>query len=165
MSSRVLQPLCADEIALVEQNDVAVTELVAGSLALELLEAKAIGIGNRDDRIDAHPIQEFRAQEGQHHRQRIRDPARLDNKVMDPSITVENAKDRIEEIVVDRTADAAVFQFHHVVGSGDDQVAVDADLAELVDDDGGAQALLVGEYVLDQCRLAATEEASDHGHG
>ena len=50
-----LQPLGADEIALVEQNDVAVTELVAGSLALELLEAKASGIGNRDDRIDAHP--------------------------------------------------------------------------------------------------------------
>jgi hypothetical protein len=38
------QPLVVDEIALVEQNDVAVTELVARSLALEAVEAEVGGI-------------------------------------------------------------------------------------------------------------------------
>src|ERR1700730_9690046 len=91
------------------------------------------------------------------------DAARRDDYVIEP--TVEDTKDCIQEVVVDRTADAAVFQFYHVVGSRGDQVAVDADLAELVDNDGSAQALLVSEDVLDEGRLAAAEEAGDHGHG
>ncbi len=33
---------------------------------------------------------------------------------------------------------------------GDDQIVVDADVAELVDKDGGADALAVGEDVVDQ---------------
>src|SRR5262249_55989417 len=95
------QPLRACEIALFEQNDIAVTELAASSLALELVKAKAVGIDDRDDRIDTHPIPQLRAQEGQHHRQWIGDATRLDNQVIDPMAAVENAKDRIQKIVVD----------------------------------------------------------------
>jgi hypothetical protein len=77
---------------------------------------------------------------------------------------VEDAKHRVEEIVVARAADAAVREFHHVAVGGDDQLAVDADLAELVDDDRRAHALLVGEDVLDQRGLAATEEPGNDSH-
>src|SRR6516225_354424 len=49
-----LQTLGVDEIALVEQDHIAVDELIAGSLALEQFQAKACGIRDRDDRIDAH---------------------------------------------------------------------------------------------------------------
>ena len=62
------QRVGADEVALVEQNDVAVTKLIARSLALEAVEAEVGGVGNGDDRIDAYAIPQFRAQEGEHHR-------------------------------------------------------------------------------------------------
>ena len=43
--------------------------------------------------------------------------------------------------------------------------AVDADVAELVDDDGEPAALRVREHVADQRRLAGAEEAGDDGAG
>ena len=115
--------------------------------------------------FDAGELPELRAQEGQHHRQRIGEPGGLDHEVVDPAVTGKNPEDRIDEIVVDRAADAAVFQLHHVVVGGDDQLAVDAEFAELVDDDGGAQSVLVGENVLHQRGFSAAEKAGDDGHG
>ena len=154
-----------DQVALVEQHHVAVAQLIARGLALEQIEAEAAGVRDGDDRIDAGELPELRAQEGQHHRQRIGEPGGLDHEVVDPAVTGENPEDRIDEIVVDRAADAAVFQLHHVVVGGDDQLAVDAEFAELVDDDGGAQSVLVGEDVLHQRGFSAAEKAGDDGHG
>ena len=153
----------ANEIALVEQNDVAVTKLIARSLALEAVEAEVGGIGNGDDRVDAHVVPQFRAQKRENHRQWIGDAACFDDQVIESAVAVEQAKDRVQEIVVYRTADAAVFQLEHVGVGGGDQIAVDAELAQLVDDDPDAQALLVGKDMLDQRGLAAAEEAGDHG--
>ena len=58
-----------------------------------------------------------------------------------------------------------LLQLHHVVVGGDDQLVVDADLAELVDDDRGPESLLVGQDMIQQRGLAAAEEAGDDGHG
>src|SRR5262249_61254571 len=46
-----------------------------------------------------------------------------------------------------------------------EQLAVDTDVAELVDDDGEPPALGVGEHVADQCGLAGAEEAGDDRAG
>ena len=45
------------------------------------------------------------------------------------------------------------------------QLAVDADLAELVDDEREAAAVGVAQQMLDQGRLAGAEEAGDDGGG
>ena len=69
------------------------------------------------------------------------------------------------EIVGDGAADAAVGQLDDVVlGTGaiaaaEQQLAVDADLAELVDDQRDAAAAGVAQEVLDQAGLAGAEEA------
>src|SRR5262245_79065 len=83
-------------------------ELVARRLAVEAIETEARGIRDRDDRIEPHQIAQFRAQEGERHRQRVGDPGRFDHQVVDAAPAIEDAKDRIEKIVVERAADAAV---------------------------------------------------------
>src|SRR5262249_13093751 len=50
-----------------------------------------------------------------------------------------------------------------VVEAALQNLAVDADIAELVDDDGEPAALRIGEHVADQRRLAGAEKAGDGG--
>ena len=73
----------------------------------------------------------------------------------------EDTDDAVDQFVVRGAADAAVVELDHVVGAGDDQVVVDTDVAELVNEDCGADALAVGEDVVDQGGLATAEEAGD----
>jgi hypothetical protein len=47
----------------------------------------------------------------------------------------------------------------------DDEVVVDADLAELVDDDGVALAVVLREDAVEQRGLAGAEIAGEHGDG
>ena len=79
--------------------------------------------------------------------------------------------DRRQEIVGDGAADAAVGEFDDGEPSGPQaldaaaaqHVAVDADVAELVDDERQPPTLRRFQHVADQRRLARPEEAGDDG--
>src|SRR5690606_6640924 len=62
-------------------------------------------------------------------------------------------------------ADAAVVHFEHILVGADDQVVVDADLAELIDDDGVTLAVVLGEDAVEQGGLACAEVAGEDGDG
>ena len=79
LSSSVVQPLRVDQVALVEQDDIAVAKLIARSLALEQVKAEAAGVRDRDDGIDPCQIAELGAQECQHHGQGIGKPGGFDH--------------------------------------------------------------------------------------
>jgi hypothetical protein len=64
------------------------------------------------------------------------------------------------EVGVQRAAEAAVVELDELLAARD-RLAVDADRAELVDDDRDAEAVLLMEEVVQQRRLAAAEEAAD----
>jgi len=71
-------PIGADEIAFIEQDDVGVDQLIACGSAREKIEAEVFGVGDADDRVDAHQVAKFRPQKGQNDRQRVGNPAALD---------------------------------------------------------------------------------------
>src|SRR6185312_16932516 len=79
--------------------------------------------------------------------------------------------DRRREIVGYRAADAAIGEFDDRVlrtgGAGAilDEIAVDADVAEFVDDERKAPAARVRQEMADQRRLAGAEKAGDDGDG
>ena len=79
--------------------------------------------------------------------------------------------ERRHEIVGDGAADAAVGQLDDVIlraaldAAALQDLAVDADIAELVDDHGEAAAVGILQHVADQRRLAGAEEAGDDGAG
>ena len=71
--------------------------------------------------------------------------------------------ERGDEIAAQRAAQAAALQQHHVVVDGLDQQMVEPDLAELVDDDGGAGERGIVHQAVEQRGLAGAEEAGQHG--
>ncbi len=64
----------------------------------------------------------------------------------------------------DGATDAAVVHLEHFLVGVDEQLRVDADLAELVDDHGIALAVVLGEDAVEERGLAGAEEAGEHGH-
>ena len=70
-----------------------------------------------------------------------------------------------DQVAAHRAADAAVVHLEHFFVGADDQVVVDADLAELVDDHGVALAVVLGEDAVEQRGLAGAEVAGEDGDG
>ncbi len=93
----------------------------------------------------------------------------LDDDVLGWGGAVEQRLHRRQEFVGDGAAEAAIGQLHHILAAGNaataQHVAVDAERAELVDDDGDAPAAGIGEDMAHQRRLAGAEEAGDDGAG
>src|SRR5580658_5750981 len=83
----------------------------------------------------------------------------------------EDGVERRHEFVGHRAAQAAIGQFDDVllraggVAAALENFAVDADVAEFIDDDGEAAALRIGQHVTDQRRLAGAEKAGYDGAG
>ena len=76
--------------------------------------------------------------------------------------------DHLDEVVTDSAAQATVVQKHHVLGDvrgAGHNVAVDADLPELVDDDGNFFPVVLRENPVHQCRLATSEETCHNRNG
>jgi len=71
---------------------------------------------------------------------------------------------RVLQVGAGVAAQATVAEQRDIVGRGAHERIVDADAAELVDDDRGARALGGGEKAAHQRGLAGAEEAGDHGH-
>ena len=73
--------------------------------------------------------------------------------------------DDADQIAAHGAADAAVVHLEYFLVGADDEIIVDADLAELVDNDGIAAAVLFGENAVQQRRLSGAEIAGDDGDG
>jgi len=109
--------------------------------------------------------------EGLHQRLGQREARGLDDDVLDRGLARKNGVERRHELVGDGAAEAAVGELDNVLlRAGDvaaalEQLAVDADVAELVDDHREPAARHIGEHVADERGLAGAEEAGDDGAG
>jgi hypothetical protein len=103
------------------------------------------------------------------HRGRIGQARRLDNDGVEAArragLALHEALEHPDQVAADRTADAAIVHLEHFLVRADDELAVDADLAELVDDDGVAAAVVFGEDAVQQSGLAGAEVAGQHSDG
>ena len=76
-----------------------------------------------------------------------------------------------EEIIRDGTADAAIGELDDILlaaildTAAEQNFAVDAELAEFVDQEGEPPAIIVFNHIADQTRLAGTKEAGDYSGG
>mmetsp|Transcript_7831 Transcript_7831/g.19510 ORF Transcript_7831/g.19510 Transcript_7831/m.19510 type:complete len:407 (+) Transcript_7831:470-1690(+) len=95
----------------------------------------------------------------------------LDHDVVKLSLAVVQAVERLDEVVAHGAAQAAVGQLHHGVARAlhrlllHYQLAVNVDLAKLVLNHSNAAAVVLGENVVQQGRLASTQEAGDNSNG
>ena len=72
---------------------------------------------------------------------------------------------RLLQLPIDRAADAAVAELHHLITGGHHELVVDPHLTEFIDQHGAAQPLLVAEDVVKQGGLTSAEEAGEQGDG
>src|SRR5207248_9074309 len=92
-------------------------------------------------------------------------------EVLDRRPATHASVERRHELLRDRAAQTAVGKLDDIllraggITAPLENLAVDSDIAELVDDDGEPAALRIRQHVADQRRLAGTEEPGDDGAG
>ena len=120
---------------------------------------------DRDARADRRPFEGLDQRFGQ------RQPGGFDQDMIGLRVERQNSFQRRDEIIGDRAADAAIGEFHHLhrraawVAAIGDEVAVEADITELVDDDGDPPPAGMRQHMAHERRLSGTEEAGDDGDG
>ena len=106
-----------------------------------------------------------------HQRLRQREAGGLDHDMLDRRHAREDLVERRHELVGDGAAEAAIGELDDVllraggIAAALEDLAVDADIAELVDDHREPPTVGVGQHVADQRRLARAEKAGDDGAG
>ena len=159
------QPALLHQIAFVEQDHVAVDDLGARHLPLQDLLAEVLGIHQGDDRIQAGEVAQVAAKEGHRNRQGVGQPRGFHHQVVHLLRPFQDPVHRFQQFAVDRAADAAVAELHHVLAGGHHQLVVDSDLPELVHQHRGLEAVLIAEDVVEQSRLAGAQKAGEDCHG
>src|SRR3546814_8627760 len=105
--------------------------------------------------------------EGAHRRLGQSEAGCLDYDVIGPVRAREDRPNRWQEVVRHGAADAAVGQFHHVLlvaaldAAALHDLRVDAEIAELVDDERDPPPAGIAQQVADGAGLAGPEEAGD----
>ena len=89
----------------------------------------------------------------------------LDDDGVELALALHQPVEDADEIAAHGAADAAVVHLEHFLVGADDELVVDADLAELVDDHGIFLAVLLGEDAVEERGLAGAEIAGEDGDG
>ena len=89
----------------------------------------------------------------------------FDQDVVELVLALEQVAEDADQVAAHGAADAAVVHLEDFFLGLDDQIFIDADLAEFVFDDGDAFAVLGGEDVVEQGGLAGAEKAGKDGDG
>ncbi len=129
------------------------------------------GVDHRDHAIDGGARAHLGPGEGLHQRLGQGEARRLDNDVVGRFGPVEQRGDRRQEVVGDGAADATVGQLDDIVGlaAGNgaalDDAAIDAQVAELVDDQRDPAPVGTFQQVADHARLSGAQEPGHDGRG
>ena len=157
--------LRVDQIGLVQQDRVGESDLFLGLVRiLDTLE-EVPRIDDRHHRIERDPAFDVLVDEkGLHHGRGIGEAGGLDDDAVEPVLARHQGGNDANEIAAHGAADTSVVHFEHFLIGIDDEVVIDAFLAELVDDDGVFPAVLFAEDAIEQGGLAGAEIAGQHRH-
>ena len=156
----------ADEIGLVDHDDIGKGDLVFGLTAVLQAQRQVLCINQSHDGIELRLGADVIVhEEGLRDRDRVGEAGRLDDDAVEAARATHQAFDDPDQVATHRAADAAIVHFVDFLVRLDDQIVVDADFAEFIDDHGIFLAVVLGEDAIEQCRLAGAEIAGEHGDG
>ena len=153
------------EVGLVQEDHVREGDLFLHLVRIPVQE-DVLGVHERHDAVDLRLRLHFVV-----HEERLRDRAgvghagRLDQDVVELVAPLHQVADDADEVAANGAADAPVVHLEDLFLGVDDQLLIDADLAELVLDDRDALAVIGGEDVVQKRRLPGSEKASQDGDG
>ena len=153
------------EVGLVEQEEIGHRDLLARRLGVGHLLFDLLHVHDGDDRVHPHELLERRdVQKRLRHRPRIGDARGFDEQVVEAAL-FQKVLHTLHQILPHRAAQAAVAHLQHFVLGAFDQRAIDADLADFIDDDGKLVAVLLLEDVVEQRGFPGAEKAGEDGDG
>ena len=154
-----------DEVGLVQHDHVRKGDLVLGFRRILQAVAQPFGVGHGHDRVEPRVLLHVLVDEkGLRHRGRVRQSRRLDDDGVELALALHQAVENANEVAAHGAADAAIVHLEHFLVGADDEVVVDADLAEFVDDDGVFLAVVFRQDAVEQRGLAGAEIARQYGH-
>ena len=160
------QLLRRDEIGLVEHDDVGEGHLVLRFRRVSETVEEELGVDQRHDGVEMGNLRTSSSMKkvlGD--RDGVGDAGGLHQDGIEAAAALGEVLNDADQVASHGAADAAVVHLEYFLVGIDHEVVVDADLAELVDDDGIALAMVLGEDTVEQRRLAGTEVASEDGDG
>src|SRR6185436_6283035 len=182
-----------EQVALVEHNEIGARDLISEhlldrvvmvesgvcrALALERVEicgnlavSEGCAIDHRHHAVDGDAAFDRGPMEGLDQGLGQSKAGRFDHDVLDRWLTRENLIESRHKLVGHSAAQAAIGELDDVllwaggITAALENLAIDADITELVDNDGKPPPVGIGEHVADQSRLARAEKAGDDGAG
>ena len=159
-----------DEVGLVEHDLVGEGDLLARLAAFGEAEKDMLGVDHRGHRIE--PGSGFHVlvdEERLRDRPWIGEARGLNDDGVERlggrGLALHQALENADQVAAHGAADAAIVHLDNFFIRPDDQVVVDAALAELVDDHGVAFAVILGEDAIEKRGLAGAEIAGEDGDG
>ena len=171
MIARILRSTSAssvgrDEVGLVEEDDVGEADLLLRLGRVGEAERQVLGVGDGDHRVELGlGLDLVVHEEGLGDGRGVGEAGGLDQDAVEAARPLHQALDDADQVAAHRAADAAVVHLVDLLVGFDDEVVVDADLAELVDHDGVALAVVLAEDAVEERRLAGAEIAGEHRDG
>ena len=156
----------AHEIGLVDQDDVGEGDLVLRLRRILKAILEPFGVGNGHHRVELGLAPDVLVDEERlRYRRGVGEPRGLDDDGVELALAPHQALDDADQVAAHGAADAAVVHLEHFLVGADNQLVVDADLAELVDDHGEFLSMRLGQDAVEQRGLAGAEVAGKHGDG
>src|SRR5262249_52073926 len=156
----------ADEVGLVEQDDVGEGDLVLRFGGVLEAFAQPFGVRDGDHGVElGAPVDVAVGEDRLRDRRGVGEAGGLADDGVELALPAHQPVDDADEVAAHGAADAAVVHLEHLFVRTDDEVVVDADLAEFVDDDGVFLAVRLGQDAVEEDGLAGAEVAGRHCHG
>src|SRR6476620_2187487 len=153
------------QVGLVDQDDIGEGDLVLCFRCVLETIRQPLGVCDRYDRVQLEPrTDSLVREECMCDRRRICKPGRLHDDFGDFSFSPHQSVDDPLDVASHGAADTPIVHLEHFFVGVDHQLVVDADLAELVDDDGEFLAVRLGQNAVEQRGLAGAEVAGQHGN-
>jgi hypothetical protein len=156
--------LRGDQVGLVEQDDVGEGDLLLALAALVEVEGHVAGIHDRDHRVQLELcLQLVIHEEGLDHGRRIGEASGLDQHMVEAIAPPHEGAEDANEIAPHRAADAPIVHLEDLFLCRNDEVVVDAYLAELVLDDGDPLAVVFAQDAVQERGLARAQKPGEDG--
>ena len=154
----------AREVGLVEENDVGEGDLLLRLPAVVEMLGDVPGVDDGDNAVEAIGVADFGvAEERLRHGAGVGQAGGLDEHAVEAVLALEEPAEDAEQVAAHGAAEAAVVHGEDLLVGLDDELVIDAHLAEFVLNDGDPAAVLFGENAVQQGGLAGAEEAGEHG--
>ena len=125
-----------------------------------------LGVHDGDDGVEAKVVLhlvvgEKRLGDGR----RVCEPGGFDQDAVERVLALEEAAEDADQVAAHGAADAAVIHLEQFLVAGDDELVVDADLAEFVFDHGEFFAVVFREDAIEEGGFAGAEKTGEDGDG